>query len=291
MLRPFEILQPESLDSACAYLSEYGSDAAVYAGGTELLLLMKEGLVHYPRLVDLKRLPKLSEIALDDQRIHIGALATHRAIERSPIIVDNAPVLAHVESLVANVRVRAAGTIGGNLCFGEPHSDPATLLLAWGAELELVSSNGARVLPAEDFFLGLFETARQPHEILTRVSLSRLPEDSQAAYQKFSVHERPTATLAVVVAMSGSTIRHARLAAGSVGPRPVRLQQAEALLQGETASPALFHETGQMAAREVDPVDDLYGSAEYKRHLVAVLTARALEQAAARGLRREHRRD
>lgn len=290
MLRPFEILAPRTLDRACEMLAEYGPDSAVYAGGTELLLMMKEGLVHYPMLIDIKRTAGLSAISLNEQALRIGALATHREIEKSEAVRDRMPELARVESQVANVRVRAAGTLGGNLCFGEPHSDPATFILAWGGEVELASASGERRVPVDEFFLGLFETARQPDEIMVAVNLPFASPGTGAGYQKFSLHERPTATAAAVVHLSADQITSARLAAGSVGPRPVRISGAEALLVGQQPSDNLFAEAGQIVADEIEPVDDLYGSAEYKRHIIAGLTVKVLRDATARarnGTRRE----
>ena len=176
MLGVFEIHEPQTVEEASSLLEEHGFDATVYAGGTELLLLMKEGLVHYPRLVNVKTIPGLDDISMADGQLSIGALATHYQIERSAVIIEYAPLLAEVETTVANIRVRAAGTIGGNLCFAEPHSDPATLLMAWGAMVELTSAKGRRELPIEEFLLGLFATARQDEELLTSIRMPLLPD-------------------------------------------------------------------------------------------------------------------
>lgn len=282
MLRPFEILQPQSLEEATGWLAEWGPDVAVYAGGTELLILMKEGLVHYPKLVDVKRIPGLSGIEVEHGKLRIGALATHRQLERSPIVLEHAPLLVEVERLVANVRVRNVGTLGGNLCFGEPHSDPATLLTAWGGELTLESADGSRKVSAPEFFLGLFETARREDEILTEIEIPILADDTGGGYRKAGFHERPTATVAAILSLENGAIREARLAAGSVGPRPVRVAAAENLMRGEGPTEDLFAEAGELVAQAVEPVDDIYGSAKYKRHLITVLAREALRQAAAR---------
>lgn len=284
MLRPFEIHEPRTVEEASVLLAQFGFDAAIYAGGTELLLIMKEGLAHFPHLVNIKTIPGLDEIALSTEgdELQIGPLATHWALERSPIVSEHAPLLAEVESRVANARVRAMGTIGGNLCFAEPHSDVATLLLAWGATLELSSADAQRQLQAADFTLGMFETARQPDEILTRIRLPLLSENTAGAYRKFSTHERPMATVAALLPVKDGIIEDARLAVGSVGPVPIRASEAEALLEGQRAEEADFSSAGELAASASDPIDDPNGSAEYKRHLVRVLTTQALEQAAKR---------
>lgn len=280
-----EIHEPSTVEEASRLLAEYGYDASVYAGGTELLVLIKEGLVRYPHLVNIKTIPGLAGVSIDEDAgtLAIGALTTHYRLERSPMVRAHAPLLAEVESKIANVRVRVAGTIGGNLCFGEPHSDPATLLRAWGATLELASSRGRRTVPAEDFFLGLFETARADDELLTGIRVPLLPSNVGAAYEKFSVHERPTTTVAAFVSTNDAgIIDDARIAIGSVGPAPRRVAAAEEILGGEAPGDMLFAEAAEQAARAVDPVDDHYGSVDYKRHLVRVLASRALATATTR---------
>src|SRR5262245_50779698 len=171
MLEPFQIHRPHSVGEATELLARHGDEAAVYAGGTELLVVMKEGLTHFPHLIDVKAIPGLREITYDAARreLAIGAVATHRQIERSPLVRENLPALADLEANVANVRVRSAGTIGGNLCFAEPHSDPATLLMALGAGLTLSSAEGSREIAVANFFTGLMETVRQDDEMLTAI--------------------------------------------------------------------------------------------------------------------------
>lgn len=283
MLRPFEIHEPRTVEEASEMLARWGEAAAVYAGGTELLLLMKEGLAHFPHLVNLKTVPDLDELRLngDGGALEIGALVTHRQLERSPLVRERAPLLAEVEGRVANARVRAVGTVGGNLCFAEPHSDPATLFLAWGATLELASARGVRRVALDDFLLGLLETDRRPDEVLTRIHLDLPPAGAGAAYERFGFHERPTATVAAVVRLVDGRVAEARLVVGSVGPRPVRIPEAERLMVGQFPEQDLFAEAGERAARAVEVVDDPYGSAAYKRHLVSTLAVRALAAAAA----------
>jgi carbon-monoxide dehydrogenase medium subunit len=280
MLGVFEIHEPQTVEEASRLLGEYGFDASVYAGGTELLILMKEGLVHYPHLVNVKTIPGLAEIAVEDGHLAIGSLATHRQILRSPVVAEHAPLLAEVERTVANVRVRAAGTIGGNLCFAEPHSDPATLLMAWGASIELTSASGSRELPVEEFLLGLFATARQDDEILTAIRMPLPPEGMVGAYRKFTTHERPTACAVALLKITDGVIEDARLSIGSVGPLPVRVRAAEDVLRGEGPGGAAFEAAAEAAFQAADPVDDIYGSAAYKKNLIRVLTTRALDEAA-----------
>ncbi len=286
MLRPFTLHRPRTAEEACALLARLGEDAAVYAGGTELLLLMKEGLLRPRHLVDVKRIPGLEAGADDDRHLVIGATATHRAVERSPLIRARWPVVAATARHVANVRVRNVGTVGGNLAFADPHSDLATLLLALDATVALASPRGRRELPLADFVRGPWETAREPDELLLAVRLAAAPARHAAAYVKFGVHERPTLGIAVALLLSddGDRVVDARIAIGCVNPRPARAPAAEGRLRGcavgdlDDAAGAV----AELAAASADPADDLYGSADYKHAMVQVFTRRALAAAAAR---------
>jgi carbon-monoxide dehydrogenase medium subunit len=285
MLRPFTLHRPETAEEACALLARLGEDAVPYAGGTELLLLMKLGLLRPPHLVDVKRISELSGLT-DGGRLTIGATVTHRALERSALVRARCPLVASVARHVANVRVRNVGTVGGNLAFADPHSDLATLFLALDARVELVSPRGRRELALDDFVRGPWETARRPDELLACVKLAPWPS-SAAAYVKFGVHERPTLGIAVALGADGresARIHDARIAVGCVGPRPARMAEAEARLRGVTADQIddVIGAVGEAAAAGVDPADDLHGSADYKREMVAVFVRRALRAAAAR---------
>ena len=287
MLRPFTLHRPETAEDACALLATLGEDAAPYAGGTELLLLMKLGLLRPPHLVDVKRIAGFGDIA-DGPSLTIGATVTHRTLERSPLVRARCPLVASVARHVANVRVRNVGTVGGNLAFADPHSDLATLFLTLDATVELVSPRGRRELSLAEFVRGPWETARRPDELLASVRLSPWPTGTGAAYVKFGVHERPTLGIAVALRLDGAgeraRVADARVAIGCVSPRPMRVEAAEARVNG-VAEAELGDVTGAMAdaaAESVDPADDLHGSAEYKREMVAVFARRALRVAAAR---------
>ncbi len=289
MLRPFALHRPASAEEACGLLSRLGEDAVPYAGGTELLLLMKEGLLRPRHLVDVKRIPGLDAIVDGGADVTIGAVVTHRAVERSAAVRARCPVLASVARHVANIRVRNVGTVGGNLAFADPHSDLATLFLALDARVQLASPRGRRELSLDDFVRGPWETARAADELLTSVTLTPWPERTAAAYVKFGVHERPTLGVAVALrlepaANGAASVAEARLAIGCVDPRPARVPAAEARLRGCPVADLedSVAEVGARAAASVDPADDLYGSADYKREMVAVFTRRVLRAAAAR---------
>jgi carbon-monoxide dehydrogenase medium subunit len=279
VLRPFTLERPSTLGEIVDLLSVHPAESALYAGGTELLLLMKEGLIRPRRLIDVKAVRDLEAITADDGTLTIGATVRHRDVERAALVQERCPLVAGVARHVANVRVRSVGTVGGNLAFADPHSDLATLFLALDGTLHLWSRRGTREVPLADFIRGPYETAREEDEVLTSVRLRTWPSQTAAAYLKFGVYERPT--LGVTVACEPKALR---VTVGCVGPRPQRLFEVERKGDGEPAADLLAkaEELGAAAAREVDTVADRHGSAEYKRALTGTCVKRALQVAAAR---------
>lgn len=283
-MRPFRLHRPESLDEAIHILEREGEDARPLSGGTELLLLMKQGFASYGHLVGLSRIPGMDglEVRKADGALVIGAGVTHRQLERSLLVRERFPLLAEVEGKVANVRVRNSGTLAGNLAFAEPHSDPATLNIAWGAVLCIRGPKGARKVLAEEFWRGAFETVLQPAEVIESVELPSLPTNRLGAYSKFGMHERPSLGIAVFLTCGeGGRIEDPRVAVGCVEPHARRLGEVETVLQGKCAADveASLCDIGAIAAGCVDPITDLHGSREYKLHLVAEFTARTLKRA------------
>ena len=281
-LRQFVIHQPQDVKEASEMLGHYGERGRLYAGGTELLLAMKHDLLRYEHLVDAKTIPGLSKIELTDSTIRIGALATHRSIENSSLVKEKLPVMTEMERNVANVRVRATGTLGGNLCFAEPHSDPAALLLALQAKARVQGGGGERVLEMHEFIVGAYETTLGPDELLTGIDVPVLTPTQRAVYLKFQIHERPTLGLALVLDLddSGQIINKARAAVGSVSVMPCRSDQADSLLVGsKNQVEKKLGDAAQVLAAAADPVDDLEGSADYKRHLIGVFLRRAFTMA------------
>ncbi|MEK6602517.1 MAG: FAD binding domain-containing protein [Candidatus Binatota bacterium] len=283
-LRRFQIHQPRSSSEAAEMLAHYGENGRLYAGGTELLLAMKHDLLRYEHLVDIKTVSGLNGIEIRNASLHIGATATHRAVEQSSPVRKNFPVLAEMANHVANVRVRATGTLGGNICFAEPHSDPATLLLALQAHVHVQGRSGERTLGMDELIVGAYETALAPDELLLGIDIPMIAKSQRAAYLKFQIKERPTLGLALVLDLdeSGRGITKARAVVGSVSAKPSRTDQADALLVGprEKVEKQLA-DAAQVLADAADPVDDLEGSAEYKRHLIGVFLRRAFVKALA----------
>jgi carbon-monoxide dehydrogenase medium subunit len=189
------------------------------------------------------------------------------------------PALGTLAAAVANIRVRSAGTIGGNLCFAEPHSDPATLLTALGAQLTLTSASSTRRLPIDSFFTGLMETARHHEEILVTISVPEPASHAGVAYERFKLHERPTAAVAAVIAVGDGAITDARVVAGSVGDRPQRLRETEAILRGQPAVAESATIAADVIRDEVETSGDVFESEAYTRQLARTVGRRAVSTA------------
>jgi aerobic carbon-monoxide dehydrogenase medium subunit len=283
-LPPFTLYRPSSLEEAFATLEDFGDDAAVYSGGTELFLVMKLGLANYPQLVDLKRIPELQVLAEQNGCLSIGAAVTHRQLESSELVHRLMPALAEMEHRVANIRVRTAGTLGGNLAFSDPHSDPATFLLVAGADLVCRRGESRRTIPIGDFVRGPYETALEPGELLTEIRIPTPEAGVGLAHKKFAIHERPAVTVSCLVRVEHGQVVEARLAVGSVAAVPSRLPEAEAALLGADleADDLALAQVGVAAADASTPIADANGSVEYKRNLVRVFVRRCCREALAR---------
>lgn len=277
MLRRFRLEEPDSAAEVSELLGRFGDSAKIYAGGTELLLAMKEGLVHYERLINVKQLKGFGEVAGDNGSIKIGALCTHHQLETSSLLQEKLPSLVKLEQNVANVRVRQAGSIGGNLCFAEPHADPGTLLMALGAKMIAEKSAGKREIAAENFFVDAYETSLQGDEFLTEIHVPVPSANSRSAYLKFGYLERPSVGVAVALTFNGTTVDEVKIAVGCAGPAPKRVAEAETLLTGKSKDEAvaLLPQAGAIAGRASEAISDLHGAQDYKEHIVGVLVKRA----------------
>lgn len=267
-LPPFALIRPETLDQAIASLVELGDEAAVYMGGTELVPLMKLGFAAPAHLIDCKRIPHLANVGGDDLHLFIGPAVTHHRIERDERVLDLLPILATTTGMIGNPRVRAAGTLGGNLCFADPRSDPATLLTALSARVTVTGPTGSRELDVDQFIRGPLETDLGQDEMLVGVTIPVPPPGSVVIYKRFAVRERPTAAVALSVA--GGRVR---LVVGAIGGSAVRVEEAEALIADGTAH---LSEIADVVSRAVEPYGDGQGSAEFKRHIAGVLARRAV---------------
>ena len=280
MLRPFHVLEPTTVAEATTELDRLGDQARVYAGGAELVLLMRLGLLEPDYLVNVKGIPALDGVVLEGEGVRIGATVTHHGLERDPVVLEHLPLLAYAESQVANPRVRNQGTLGGNLCFADPHSDPHAPLLVHEATVMLAGKDRERRLPLDEFLLGTFETALEPDEILCEVLVPELPAGYGSACLRIERFQRPTLNVAVAVQWEKGRVQAARLAVGCIGSRALRLTDLEQRLQGLTLDEARRVLMGSKShlREELRPEDDLLGSADYKTHVTAVQLSRALSQ-------------
>ena len=279
----FDYRAPRSLDEALAVLGEYGEDARVVAGGTALVTMMRQRLVQPRCLVSLRDVQGLGSIEANGG-LRLGALVTHREAEVSPLVRERLPVLAETFRRVATVRIRHMATVGGALAHGDPNQDPPVTLLALGAMVNIQGARGSRELPLTEFFRDYYETALEPGELVTAVTVPAPPAGSGATFLKFlprTADDYATVAATAIVTLEGDGIRcrEARIALGSVGVTPLRATSAEALLAGEPLSQALLQAAGDAAKTAVDPLTDHRGSAAYKREMTAVMVGRVLGQA------------
>ena len=281
-MHEFTFHRPQSLEETFDLLERHGEDARLIAGGTALVNLLKLRLAEYPHLVDLRGVPGLSGITVGPDGLHIGATTTHRALEISPEVSNGWPVLTETYHHVATVRIRNIATVGGGLAHGDPSQDPPPTLIALGATVSLASKGGQRSLAVEELYRDYFETTLAPGEVLQEVVIPLLPRGSGTAFIKFlpkTADDYATVSAAVNLCMSDGRCQEARVALGCAGPVPVRALKVEEALRGQELTPAVLRDAAELVKDEVDPMDDVRGSAAYKRDMAAVITRRALEQA------------
>ncbi len=276
---------PTSVDEACQILAKYDGEARAIAGGTALVLLLRNGLVHSSALVRLDRIPNLDGIAVEDGMLRLGPMVTLRALGDSPIVQERLPALAGACRLVGNVRVRNAATVGGNLCEADYASDPPGVLVALDARVRVQSPRGTRELPVSELISDFYETSLAPDELVAEVLVPLPAAATKSVYLKYitrSSEDRPCVGATGILQLDGaSKIIDLRAAVGGIAGRPLRLPEVEAQARGQAPSDELFRAIGDQYAVAADPVDDVRGSAAYRKRMVAVFVRRALQAAAA----------
>jgi carbon-monoxide dehydrogenase medium subunit len=281
---PFEYRTPKSLKEAQKELKEFGAEAKLVAGGTALIIMMKQRLVRPSCLVSLRSVRGLDRIAQKDGGLSIGGLVTHRELETSSLVRRRLPLLAETYRHVATIRVRNMATVGGGLAHADPNQDPPPTLIVLGATVKASSASGSRFIPLEEFFTDYYETVLRPDEIITEIFVPRLAPNSGGAFLKFlprTADDYATVSAAAVVTLDRArkTFADARIALGSVGTTPIRAREAEAVLRGQPVKAEALREAAEKAKQAVDPVSDFRGSAAYKREMAGVFVRRALEKA------------
>ena len=280
----FDYHSPTTLDEAVALLAEHGDDAKILAGGQSLIPAMRFRLALPATLIDLNGVPGLDEIREEGDHLLIGGMTRESALEESDLVRDRYPLLADTARVIADPLVRNLATVGGNLAHADPANDHPATMLAYGAEIVAHGPSGERIIPVDDFFVGLFENALAPGEILTQIRIAVPVAGSGGAYVKVErkVGDYAISAVAVQLRLEGGAVADARIGLTNVNPVPMRATGAEAALVGNPPSAEVLEAAGEAAAAECDPSSDLRGSADYKRDLTRVLTKRAIRRAVER---------
>jgi carbon-monoxide dehydrogenase medium subunit len=283
MIHDFTYLKPVTLQEALSMLAEHKDECKVICGGQSLLIVMRQGLVVTDYLIDIKGLHELNYITYDEkQGLRMGATTTHRTVEKSDLLKEKYPVLVAVERKLASIQVRNWGTIGGNLAHGDSSGDLAPALIALDAKIKLSSSKANRVIPLEEFYTGLFETALNKDELVVEVQVPPARPRAVATYTKFNLIENDQGIVGVAAMVEvdqSRACRDARIVLSNAGVTPIRAKTGERVLIGKKLSDALLTEAAEAAAREADPVSDIHASEEYRRRVISILTKRMVQQA------------
>jgi aerobic carbon-monoxide dehydrogenase medium subunit len=289
IITDFEYLPATTVEEALELLSQHKDDEyKIIAGGQSLNTMMKHRLLSPEYIIDIKGLSDLDYIKFDDKEgLKIGALTTHRSLEKSPVIREKYSVLSEMEENVASVETRNWGTVVGDLVNGDPAADPAPALIALDAKVKIAGSGEERTVDAEEFALDFFETVVQPGEMVTEIQIPALPVNTGAYFTKYSqMHgDYALASAAVLITLDKKKEKctNARIGLGGVASTPIRAKKAEAILKGKKISEELLAEAARVASEETSPVSGIEASAEYKRELAGTLVKRvgkiALERA------------
>jgi CO/xanthine dehydrogenase FAD-binding subunit len=284
-MKAFGYVSAKDVAHAVALLGEHGAKAKILAGGTDLLVELKHAIHNPEIIVDVSRLSELKTIAVADDGLHIGALATHGDIMNSPIIRDMFPALVDAAHSIGAVQTRNLGTLGGNLVTCVPSMDSGPALIALEALVTVASSAGRRQMPLGELFVSPRKTSLKPGDLLVDIVIAKQNLGKPAAFEKFGLRKGQALALVNVGAaffIDKGNFLCPRIALGAVAPTVIRAPKAEAYLEGRKISAEAMAEAGRIAATEAKPISDFRASADYRRDLVAVLVKRALASAQAR---------
>jgi carbon-monoxide dehydrogenase medium subunit len=280
----FDYHSPTTLEEAVALLGEHGENAKILAGGQSLIPAMRFRLAMPETLIDINRLTDLDTVRQENGSLVIGGLTRESALEESALVQESYRLLADTARVIADPLVRNLATVGGNLAHADPANDHPATMLAYNAEIVAHGPKGARTIPIDDFFIGLFETALEPNEILTEIRIPTPGKKSGGAYIKVErkVGDYAISAVAVQLTMDGDKVAGVRIGLTNVSPVPMRATEAEQALTGQTATDEVVESAGKAAAAQCDPSADLRGSVDYKRDLTRVLVKRAIRKAVER---------
>lgn len=284
MLSPkVEYLTPKTIEEACSLALKYKEQAKIIAGGTDLLIRMKHKEVLPKYIINVRGILGHDYIIHNEKEgLRIGALATIHSIEVSPLLREKFSILAQAASKLGSAQIRKQATIAGNLVNAAPSAETAPPLIVLEAKTKIIGADGERTIPVESFFIGPGQTVLKPDEILVEVQVPNLPPRSGGVYLKHAVRKAMDLAIvgvAVIVTVDGDVLSDVKIALGAVAPTPIRVKRAEEILKGKKISDDLLQKAGQTASDESNPIDDIRSSADYRRKIIKVLVARAIEQA------------
>jgi carbon-monoxide dehydrogenase medium subunit len=288
-MRSFDYAAPTSLDEALAILRSNGDGARPLAGGTDLVIQMKESATKFPypsKIINLLRISELKAITFDASNgLRIGATTTMAEVAESPIVKGRYTAIAEGAGIVGSIQTMNLATVGGNVCNAAPSADTAPALLVFDAVAEIAGASGRRTVPLSEFFLGPGSTVLETGELLVEVRAAAPANGTGSAYSRHTPRKQmdiAVVGVAAAVTMEGDRVASARIALGAVAPTPLRARDAEASLIGQPATDESFARAAEIAARECSPISDIRGSAEFRRYLVMVMTQRMLREAVSR---------
>ncbi|HVO44385.1 MAG TPA: xanthine dehydrogenase family protein subunit M [Aggregatilineales bacterium] len=277
----FEYFAPATVQEAVSLLTKHGHDAKILAGGQSLIPAMRFRLSTPPTIIDINKLTDLQYVREDGSYLAIGALTREARLEESALVQQRYLMLADATHVIADPIVRNMATVGGNIAHADPANDHPAVMLACNAQVVATGPKGTRVIPIDEFFVGLFENSLKPDEILTEIRIPKPAPHSGSAYVKLErkVGDYAISAAAVNLTMNGDTCAAARIALTNVNPVPMRAKQAEQALIGKKLTDDVIEASGKAAAAECDPSADLRGSVDYKRDITRVLVKRAIRAA------------
>jgi aerobic carbon-monoxide dehydrogenase medium subunit len=277
----FDYFAPDTVDGAIALLKRHGADARLLAGGQTLLPMMNFRLAAPEVIIDLNRIPELAFIKVADGRVHIGSMTRQRALEFSPIVAQELPLLHEAIKMVGHLPTRSRGTIGGSLANADSAAEIPMILQVLEGDVLVRGSNGERIIPAAELVLDAMTTSLADDEMLAEVRFPRMPSGAGFAIEEFSRRHGDFAIAAVAATLivTDGRCEKARIATAGVSSFSSRLIEAESMLEGKVIDAAAIDEASQRAAEAVEPLSDRNASADYRRHLTKVLTGRVLKKA------------
>jgi len=286
-MKDFEYFAPKTVEESLSLLSQYKEEAKIIAGGQSMLVVMRQGLIAPEYVVDIKGISALDYMTYDEREgLKIGALTTHRTIEKSPIIQKHFKVLSEMETNLATIQTRNWGTIGGNLCHGDPAGDPVPVLMVLDAKLKLKSLSGERMVAMEGFSKDILEVDLEPDEMLVEVQVPVPREHTGIAHEKLMVMQGDAgivgAAASITLKPGDGICEDARIVLSNAASIPLRAREAEKLLIDRELSDTLFGEAGEAASAGADPPSDVHGSAEYRKEMIKVFVRRVAKRAFAR---------